>query len=230
MTTVRTTPGRSILRGTAALAILLACLASAPPLVGLAARHLPGRSDPSAARAESSGVSAAVTWGGTNISQAGTVSSAFVVDGEATVSVVFRFDANGSTDPPASAEVVLTYLGEALTSTGTATGVAANGSGVASFPWSFGDLVELTEGAYALTAALLDANGSTLWSQVFYINVEAPYRVSSGLFVFLAVLGAVEAYSISVALRRHKVKHLPRPPRRTAPPPPPPRAPRTGGT
>jgi hypothetical protein len=176
-----------------------------------------------------SNVSAGVTWDGTNISAAGTIGSAFVLQGEQTVKVVFEYTVQGTGPGPATAEVVLTYLGDALTSTGTATGAGSNGSGTATFSWSFGNLVELTEGAYHLTASLLDVNGSTLWSQGFYINVEAPFRVSSGLFVFLIVLGAVEGYSIAVALRRRKIKHLPRPARRGPPPPPGGRGPPYGG-
>ncbi len=164
------------------------------------------------------GIEAAVTWNGVNVSDAGSTASAFVVHGGGSATVGFLYTVLAGGPAPVTAEVVMTFLGYPLTSTGTQTSPGTGGAGGAEFSWTFGALWELTEGAYHLTAELVDGNGSTIWSEGFYINVEAPYRVSSGIFVFLIVLGAVESYTIATVLserwarrRRRATRPAPRP-------------------
>jgi hypothetical protein len=197
---------------------------AAPPVRGSLPSSRAPPSPTTAPASLSGGVGGNVTWNGANVSAAGSTGSAFVVHGGASATVAFFYTVFPGGPAPVTAEVVGVFLGYPLTSVGTGTSPGTGGVGGAEFSWSFGTLWELTEGSYHLTAELLDANGSIVWSEGFYVNVEAPYRVASGIFVFLIVLGGVESYTVATVLterwarrRRRATRPPPRPGSPTVP-------------
>lgn len=137
-----------------------------------------------------------VTWNGHNISSAGSPSSAFAIGKGQSAFVYFSFDeVSGPAIPNASVKV--TYLGLVLTTSTAAVGPAPTtclGCSEAEINWTFGTLVNALQGVYQLTASLQYADGSTAWSESFYVIVRAPYSIESGAVVILLVLAFAEVY------------------------------------
>jgi hypothetical protein len=166
----------------------------------------------------------AVTWNGVNISQASDPGSAFSVGTGATVGLVFSFTDLGG--PNVTARLQAFYFGAALSSNTVPAPVAPTGHGTGTMNWSFGDFTYVLQGLYHLTASLVYANNGTVaWSESFWINEQAPYRIVSGFTIFLLALGAAELYGIASTGRRNRRRRAPPqswqgPTPGTAPPPP----------
>jgi hypothetical protein len=72
----------------------------------------------------------------------------------------------------------------------------------------------LLEGAYRMTASILAPNGTTLWSETFYVRGTAPYGVGALIPIVLIILIVYEVYAL---VRSGRYVMLGRPP--AAPPP-----------
>ena len=157
-------------------------------------------------------------WNGVDLSKASTVGSAFTVTSGQRSHVNFSYDPSGAGAAITTARLIVFYFGSQI----SANSVPAS-AGKALMNWTLGTYTYLLQGVYRLTASLVAANGSTVWSEGFYINVQAPYHVGSGMTVFLIVLGAVEIWSISTSGGRsaRKSKGRPAPPTPWQPTPPP---------
>lgn len=152
-----------------------------------------------------------VTWNGHNISAASSVGSALRVTTGGTINVGFSFQ---DTNPARSltARLQAFYFGAALsTNEVPATVNGITGAGTASMNWSLGSYTYLLEGAYRLTASLV-ANGSTVFSEDFYIDEQAPYAIGSGFVLFLIVLGIFELISLATIGRSSRRRRRPRSP------------------
>jgi hypothetical protein len=165
---------------------------------GVSARLSPRSAD--AIVAAEPGFSANVTWDGTNVGQANSALSAFDLGAGQNAQVAFRyFDPNGSYGV-VNASLTLLYIGLTLSSESIRPSTfGANGSAVLN--WTFGSLIYLTEGAYELQAELLDANGTVVFHQAFYVTARAPYLVGSVVFVMALLLGVVELLWIRSVIR-----------------------------
>ena len=150
------------------------------------------------------------TWNGVNLSHASSVGSAFsVTTGQQSV-VRFCYSTVAPQGPSiTTARLVVYYFGSEI----SANSVPAS-DGRAVMNWTLGTYTYLLQGVYRLTASLVAANGSTVWSEGFYIVAQAPYRIVSGMTVFLLVLGGVEIWSIVTSGGRSSRK------KRVAPPTP----------
>jgi hypothetical protein len=143
-------------------------------------------------------------WNGANAASANSASSAFTVTPPQTANATFHYNGTSLLVPPpavTNASLTLTFFGLALT-TNTGPFHSLGGSTEqATINWSFGPLIQLTEGVYQLSAKITNSAGATIWSESFYIDVKAPYSLESGLVVFLIILSLAEIYWIAASIR-----------------------------
>lgn len=159
-----------------------------------------GRYTPGSDLAPADGVSAVVTWDGTNVSAAGTTSAAFPIDAGQSVLVAFDYAEAAGTPAVDNASLLLEFAGIALSIESIRTAPVGL-FGAAAMNWTFGSLIYLTEGAYEVDAELLDANGSVLFREAFFVDARAPYVVASVILDMAIVLGLVEALWIRSVIR-----------------------------
>jgi hypothetical protein len=186
----------------AALVVVLGSLA-APTVAGAAqsgrgAPTTPTSSAPSVAAV----FAASATWDGTPVSSAGSPGSAFALSKGQTALVDFTYT-EGLGGALSNATLSLTYLGVVLTTSSSATHIVGGPpiTGAAQINWSFGPLYDALEGVFQLTASLLYPNGSTAWSESFYVFAKAPYLLESGAVVVLLILTIAELYWGLAAIR-----------------------------
>jgi hypothetical protein len=162
-----------------------------------------------------------VTWNGVNVDTAGSASSALSVDFSSTASVLFNWTiptTPGFVDPN-DGRLQMIYFGFALATRD----VVTSGPPVTSIPmgWNPGALVYILEGVYKITASLVTGNGTTVWSENFYVRASAPFSIAALLPIILIVLIAWELYSVArsgrQALLSQKGKAPPTPPEEAAP-------------
>ena len=168
----------------------------------------------------SNGIRAVVTWNGNDTCAAGTASSALSIDFGETVHVAFFWIAPaGHQLDPNDARLAMNYLGFAVATRDVGPvhpGPAPNGSFAQD--WSTGSLEYILAGLYSITASLFAGNGSTLWSNTFYVHVNAPYSVLALLPVLLIVIVVYELYEVGRSGRHAGLAR----PRGPSPPPSPP--------
>jgi hypothetical protein len=145
----------------------------------------------------SGGVTAVVTWNGQNIAAASTVGSAVHVDFSTTNHIVFNWSSaatgGGGIGTPyviGAGRLQMFYFGFALQTQDEVVSnpvPAVNGS--LTLTWPPGELQYVIAGAYAVTASLITTNGTTVFSEGFYLVMEVPYRVLS--LIPLLLIGIV---------------------------------------
>ena len=218
-TEVRLGRGRAqVLRVPALAIVLLAIGASALAPAGATA-VASSHASPSRAFA-SIGIAASATWDGHNISSASSASGALAISKGDTAAVIYSYS-GPSAASVANATLEVTYLGIVLTTSRD----AAHG-GSAEINWSFGVLYNALEGLFQLTASLQYANGSTAWSESFFVFAKAPYLLESGAVVVLLVFAVAETYWGLSAIREARQGSRSPPP---SSPPSSPGGPSSGG-
>jgi len=160
--------------------------------------------------ADAPGVNAVVTWNGMNVASAPAVSSAISTDFSSTIDVHYTWTSSGSPYTISDARLQIFYFGFAL---GTrdileSNPVAAT-NGSFDMPWDPGVLQWILAGTYALTASLLSPNGTTQWSEQFYLHVTAPAAIGAALPIILLLIGLYEAYSLARSGRQAAISAAP---------------------
>jgi hypothetical protein len=201
--------------GTAA-SIVLALLLALP--VGALASPADGPAAAAQPAQTSSGVSANVTWDGTNIQAASTETSAFQVQFNGVVNLHYRWTAPATGAPYTvnDARLQIFYFGFAL-----ATRDVTDANAVPAFAgafvmnWTTGPLQYLMEGRYRLVASLLEPNGTTVWSQTFWVQVAAPYYILAVLPFVLILIIIYELYAVATVGKQAALSQR----KKSAPPP-----------
>jgi hypothetical protein len=157
-------------------------------------------------------LAASVTWNGQNISSASSVSGAFTSNKGDTAAVRFTFSGDDTANIT-NVTLEVTYLGIVLTTSRSTPHIVGGPpvTGSAVINWSFGSLYDALEGVFHLTASLVYANGSTAWSEGFYVFVKTPYLLESGAVVVLLILTAAELYWGISAIREARKGRKPAP-------------------
>jgi hypothetical protein len=144
-----------------------------------------------------------VTWNGANVNTASGASSAIGFNFGNTANVLFSWTIQvtpgGSASAPSitDARLQMIYLGAALaTRDVTPIGPPSSLSNTAVMNWSTGELTYVLEGVYKITASLL-SNGTTEWSESFYLHATAPYSLLAAFPIILIVLGIWELYAVA---------------------------------
>ena len=149
-----------------------------------------------------------VTWNGVNISDYSTASSAVSVAFNQAINVRFAWDpADPAMQGVNDARLAMVYLGFALSTRDVSPTPGPGAPSSATMNWSVGAIQYLVEGVFGVTASLL-ANGSTVWSQSFYVRLVAPFSILAALPLILLVLGAYELYALARS-GRHAVPAKP---------------------
>lgn len=187
------------------MALLLAAAVATGPLLagGVAvARPTAAGANPIAPGQEAagSGLAVTVTWNGVAIDRAAGPGSAFTIGAGESATVRFNFTEALGGPAVANASLDLLFLGVVL-STESIAASAVGPVGVAEMNWSFGDLIYLTEGVYEVDAKLVNATGSVLFLEPFYVDARAPYLVGSAILSMVIVLGIVEALWVRSVVR-----------------------------
>jgi len=206
------------------LAVPAVAVAAALVVLPALSASVAGRPDdvsPSVTTVAGSAVTgASVTWNGKDVSGASSPSSAISIQKGQTALVQFTFDESSAT-AVGNASISVNYLGLVLTTSKQSPRVVGGPpvAAVAEINWSFGPLYDALEGVFEFTASLLSPNGSTVWSESFYVFTKAPYLLESGAVIVLLVFFVAELYWAASAIRDAR-RHA-QPPQAKAPPPSP---------
>jgi len=185
-------------------------------------------------------ITATVTWNGVDVSSASSNSAALSTNFGSTIDVHYTWSSKGglgASAPPlyniSTARLQMFYLGFALDTRDVVDSnplAASNGS--FDMSWDPGFLRYVVEGAFGLTASLIAPNGSTMWSENFFIHANAPFSVLALLPILLLVIAAYEVYLLLVSGRQNlagpTAASVGTPPKN--PPAPPTSAPAPGST
>lgn len=206
-------------RGSSAGRHRLPSLVGAPLLLILTAVGMPatvGSAIPTPTNG-GSGITANVTWNGASIDRAGALPSALSVSLASTAHLWYNWSSYapvgvGGARPieVGDARLQMFYFGAVLATRDVVVDHPLPLlSGAIDMAWSPGGFAYLLEGAYRMTASLLDPNGSTLWSESFFIHAIAPYDVAAALPALLLIIGVYELYSLVRSGRHARSKGRP---------------------
>jgi len=162
--------------------------------------------------AASGGLSANASWDGTNISTASTASSAFHISFGGSVNVYYSWRqptglAGGSAPWSINdARLQIFYFGFALGTRDITLSAGQTSGNISMSNWNTGPLEYVLEGLFLLTASLLAPNGTTAWSQSFWVDVAAAFYVLAALPIVLLLLGVYELYSIATVGKQQALK------------------------
>ncbi len=168
-----------------------------------------------------SGITATVTFNGKDISQAPAPSSAFSVNLASSFDLIYTWSSvstgsgvSASLPTVNDARLAMLFFGFSLSTRDVILSNAVPSVGGRIYMnWSPPSVLHvLLAGTYELTASLLDPNGSTLWSQNFYVDVAAPFTIGAVLPVILVLIGVYELYGLLTSGRQAR-------PPKTAPKP-----------
>jgi len=179
------------------LAVALAALVLAP----LGAAGTPARTvSVSAQPAQlAGGLQANVLWNGAEISTAATAGAAFRLGFNGVANLDYFWNQTLLTGAGWSindARLQIFYFGFAL---GTRDIVATTGQSSGNLVmgnWSTGALQYVVEGTFELTASLLATNGTTAWSESFWVDISAPFYILAVLPLVLALIAVYEVYAL----------------------------------
>jgi hypothetical protein len=189
--------GRLFLR--TGFAVLLASLLLLPLLPPTAATPM-GRSGTAPPGNPGSGILYGVTWNTHSTANATTTGSALSVSLAGTITMQFSWSSSGKTGPPGGVSEVefqaflfgFSFITRALTNTPALT----TPNGVSNLTWDPGALSYIIAGDYLCLASIFAPNGTTIWSESFYIKASAPFVVGALLPIILLLLLVYELYAV----------------------------------
>ncbi len=175
--------------------VSLLALLVAVPAVGLATARGGSTNSPSVSGSPVATSGPTVLWNGVNIDSAGSASSALTVTFNEAVDVNYSW-VRSAYPGVGDARLEMLYFGFPL-STRDVSPISgpASSPGLAVMNWTVGALQYAVEGVFGLTASLLN-NGSTVWSENFYVRLTAPYSILAALPILLILIGVYELYGL----------------------------------
>lgn len=165
------------------------------------------------------GIVVNVTWNGHNVCEGGTSSSAFSVDLTKTIGLEYSW--SSPTIAVNDARLQMFYFGFAVATrdvqlVGTVP-LPLNSPQTVPMNWTPGAIAYVLSGAYSLSASLVAPNGTTVFSEHFYVHANAPFVVGAVLPILLIAIAVWEVYNLATSGR---AAALGRRPRTDEPPPP----------
>ncbi len=159
----------------------------------------------SLAPAASNGLYAQATWNGANIRNYPSATSAAHIGFNGVANVYYNWSSLGGVAGVGAplytindSRLQIFYFGFALATRDVINSAAAPAtSGSFSMNWSTGALEYVLEGSYKLVASLIATNGTTVWSQAFWVYVAAPFYVGAVLPIVLILLLIWELYNVA---------------------------------
>lgn len=162
--------------------------------------------------AATDGIQATVTWDGTNIAHSPQPSSAITTTLGGPVDLLYNWSSSVEVGGSPllytinDARLQMFYFGFALSSRD----VLVNDSiptvaGSISMDWVPPSVLHyVIEGTFLLTASLLAPNGTTMWSQNFYVDASAPLSIGAVVPVILVLIGLYEVYALLTSGRQDR--------------------------
>jgi len=147
----------------------------------------------------SGGVSYTVTWNNVDVSSASTASSALTIDLTASASLVYYWNVSTGASAPVTikdARLQMYYLGFAVSTRDQILSAPTPGSGSIPLSWTPISVSYLLEGLYRLTASFIAPNGTTMWSENFWVRGTAPYGFLAILPIVLVLIIIYEVYGL----------------------------------
>jgi hypothetical protein len=149
-------------------------------------------------------VNASVLWNGQNVCSARTTGSPISTTFGHAANVTFSWQTHGTASLNLTdARLAMYFLGFPIVTRDVApvTATPAFG-GTFDMNWAPGELTYAFEGLFRLTATIFAANGSTAFSENFYVKVTAPESVLAILPIALVALGIYEVYNLAISGRQ----------------------------
>ncbi len=195
-------PPRSSLRAALAVAFLVAAVGG---MIAVSAWSAPAPSaSPQprivAASPAAGGLTVSVTFAGQAIGNASTESSAFRVGYGASVNVIYTWSQGllaGTAWSINDARLQVFYFGFALGTRDILSTVGQTSGTLTMGNWSTGPLEYVLEGTFQLTASLIATNGTTAWSQTFWVYLAAPFYILAVLPIVLVIIAVYEVYALA---------------------------------
>ena len=151
------------------------------------------------AQPASGSLNVTVTFAGMNIGNASTQSSAFHMSFGGSVNVLYTWSQPLIGGAPWSiydARLQIFYFGFALGTRDISTQTGQTRGSLPMGNWSTGPLQYVLEGTFLLTASLIATNGTTAWSQSFWVDIAAPFYILALLPIILVVIAIYEVYAL----------------------------------
>lgn len=169
----------------------------------------------------SEGVTGEVTWNGADICSYGSASSALAFDFTSTANVRFYWNDSTAAVNIDDARLQMFYLGFAVSTRDVieSNSVATETGTPFDMGWNPGVLTYILEGVFGLSASLLLTNGTTVWSENFYVKATAPYYIGALVPIVLILIGVYELYAVARSGRYAAMGAKAPPPPPAAPPP-----------
>jgi len=138
-----------------------------------------------------------VTWNGVDVSTAATSSSALAIDLSQSANLNYNwFTGSSAKLSVTDARLEMFYFGFAVsTRDQLVSGAIASARGNIPLSWTPLSIGFVLEGVYRLTATFLD-NGTTLWSENFYVRGTAPLGFVALLPIVLLIIVVYELYGL----------------------------------
>ncbi len=177
----------------------------------------------SLAPAATSGLYAQATWNGANVRNYASATSAAHIGFNGVANVYYNWSSLGGVAGVGApsftindARLQIFYFGFSLATRDVVDSAAVPATtGSFTMNWSTGALQYLLEGSYKLVASLLAPNGTTMWSQAFWVYVAAPFYVGAVLPIVLILIVIWELYNVATVGKYAMLGA----PKSTAPPP-----------
>lgn len=137
-----------------------------------------------------------VTWNGQDVSTATGVSSAISLNLAQTATVIYSWSGSALVNI-SDARLQMFYFGFAVsTRDQVLTNPLARTHGNISLSWAPLSVDYLLEGVYRLTASFLAPNGTTMWSENFYLRGTAPLGFVALIPIVLLLILIYEVYAL----------------------------------
>ena len=159
------------------------------------------------------GISANVLWNGANVCSYSSASSALSIDFSKTADLRFFWNAtSGAAVQVNDTRLEMFYFGFALVTRDQIASAPESGGGTFDMSWTPGALSYVLEGVYGVRASLVAPNGSSVWSERFFVTAAAPFSILAALPILLVVIAIYEAYALATAGRQESLRGRPTPP------------------
>jgi len=179
---------------------------------------------PQAVATPAAGIAAGVTWNGVNISTAPADSSALAIDFSQSANLKYSWSSPGSAPISINdARLQMFYFGFAVSTRDVTLSTAQSSDSNLPLNWTPLAIANVLEGVYRLTASLVAPNGTTMWSENFYVRGNAPLGLVAVIPIVLIVIALYEVYALVRSGRYEAIgRKAPTPPASSSPPANPP--------
>lgn len=140
-----------------------------------------------------------VTWNGVDVNTAGSASSAMTIDLTQSANLLYSWNTGSAAKVNIDdARVQMFYFGYAVaTRDEGVTNSVAQSNGSIPLSWTPLTVSYLLEGLYKLTASFIATNGTTMFSESFYVRDNAPYGILAILPIVLLLIMVYEVYELA---------------------------------